>query len=347
MSNHEITDGISIIIKYKWKIALTLLILSIAIAFISIIFPLMDGIVLGIVLAYVARPMKHYLDKYIPALSPYIATMLIVLPIFLIIGLGVIEIFNQIIWIAKNHRYVVNLLLSFVENLNLPDFVKNKITDVIVNFSSYLLPVIKQLPVGTIVKSVTLFVINILISIILCFFLLLDGAKLVDRMMLIIPDEVKEFSERFLKHLDAILSSIFIGNAYSSIAVGILSLIVFSAFGLSNVLALSALMLIAALVPMFAGSMVIIPLTIYRYYQSGAESAVVFFVVCLFAIMIPPEVLIRPYIIHTQSRIHPMLIIMAFIGGGLVGGIAGFFSAPIFLGGIIAAYRANVEMQSS
>lgn len=344
--NSESTDGVSILIKQKWKILLAVIIFLVSVLFFIIIVPLLDGIILGIVLAYVARPMKTYLDRYIPRASPYIATFAIVFPIFLIIGLGIIEIFNELIWLAKNYNYAVNTLLDLIESMNLPVFVEEKTKDVIINFTSYLLPVIRQLPVSAIARSFTMFILNTLISVVLCFSLLVDGASLVERIMDIVPEEVNEFSQRFEKHLDGILSAIFIGNTYSAIAVGVLSLIVFSAFKLTNVLALSALMLIAALVPLFAGYMVIVPVSIYRYFALGSQEALVFFVVCVLVIMIPPELLIRPYIIHTKSNIHPMLIIIAFIGGGLVGGIAGFFIAPMLLGAIIAAYRTVVGMRT-
>lgn len=344
MPNSQFTDGVSILIKHKWKIVLTVIILLIAFVFMYIILPLLDGIVMGIVLAYVARPLKQYLDRPVPRLSPYIATLAIVLPIFLIIGFGVIEIFNQILWMVRNQDYVVASLLNLLERLNLPDFIHDKTRDIILNFTSYLLPIVKQLPVAAIVKSFTMFIINVMIAVLLCFFLLVDGSRLVERIMEIIPQEVNEFSQKFLSNLDSILSSIFLGNTYSAIAVGILSIIVFSVFGFSNVLALSALMLIAALIPLFAGWMVIVPLTIHRYFEVGSHEALIFFAVSVLVIMIPPELLIRPYIINFQSKIHPMMIIIAFIGGGLVGGIAGFFIAPMLLGAIVAAYRAYVQL---
>ncbi len=341
----ELTDGLSVLIKHKWDIALAVIILLIAAVFMSIIFPLLDGIVMGVVLAYVARPLKKPMDRYFPKLSPYIATSAIVLPIFLIIGLGIIEIFNFIIWLARNQRYVVSSLLSLVERFNLPDIVRDKVVDIILNFTSYLLPLVRQLPLIDIARSLSMFAINTLIAVLLCFFLLVDGGRLVDRIIYIIPEEVEEFSQKFMLHLDGILSAIFIGNTYSAISVGLLSLVVFYAFGLANVLALSALMLLAALIPIFAGWMVIVPLAVYMYFTIGSESAIIFFTVSLLVIILPPELLIRPYIIHFKSNIHPMLVIIAFIGGGLVGGIAGFFIAPMLLGAIVAAYRTNAEMR--
>lgn len=346
MPNTQASDGVSTLIKHKWNIALAFIIFLTAITFVYIILPLLDGIIMGLVLAYVARPLKYFIDMRAPRLSPYIATGAIVIPIFLIIGLGIIEIFNYMLWAIKNQDYVTGVLMNLVGRLDLPEFARNKTIDIISNFASYLLPIIQQLPVGKIGYTLVLFAINILIAVVLCFYLLVDGSRLVDKAMDITPREVKDFSRKFIKHFDGILSALFIGNFYSAIATGLLSLIVFWLFGFTNVLALSALMLIAAIVPFLAGWMVVIPLVIYRYIELGSESATIFFIVSLLVVIIPPELLIRPYIINYQSNIHPMLIILAFIGGGLVGGIAGFFIAPILLGAIVAAYRANAELRA-
>lgn len=345
MSNSQLTDGVSVVIKHKWKIVVAVGLFLVAALFINIIFPLLDGIIMGVVLAYVARPLKNIFDRYVPRLSPYFATIAIVLPIFLIIGLGVIEFFGTILWAIKNQDYVVGVLLRSVERLDLPAFARSRVIDIITNFTSYLMPILKQLPVGEIAKDVAIFIINIVIAVVLCYYLLVDGARLVDKIYEIIPDDIKDFSRKFMKHFDSILSAIFIGNIYNAIGVGILSLIVFWAFGFSDVLMLSALMLIASIVPFLAGWMVIAPLVIYRYFEMGSQSALIFLLVSLLILIIPPEILIRPHIIQSRSNIHPMLIIIAFLGGALVGGIAGFFIAPILLGAIVAAYRANDELR--
>jgi predicted PurR-regulated permease PerM len=349
MPDAQLTDGISVLIKHKWKIVLTLLILIIATSFLYVILPLLDGIIMGIVLAYVARPMKRFIDKYAPKASAYIATLSIVLPVFLIFGFGIIEIFNDILWAVKNQEYVVGILLSLLDKLSLPDFARDRIKDMVLNFTSYMLPVLRQYLTFSIVvdmgKAVAMLTLNTMLAVLICFYLLMDGERLIEKTTDIIPQEVKSFSASFIKHFDGILSAIFIGNTYSAIVVGVLSLIVFWAFGFSNVLALSAIMLIAAIVPLLTGWSVVIVLAIFRYFEMGSESAIVFLIVAIVVVILPPELLVRPYIINTKSDIHPMLIILAFLGGGMVGGVAGFFIAPILLGAIMAAYRAEADVR--
>ncbi|VVB88089.1 AI-2E family transporter [uncultured archaeon] len=349
MEDTQLTDGISVLIKHKWKIVLTLLILIIAAAFIFVTLPLLDGIIMGVVLAYIARPIKRYFDRFSPKASPYIATLAIVLPVLLIFVFGTIEIINDILWAVKNQDYVIGILLSLLEKLSIPDFIRAMVKDMVLNFTSYLLPVLKQYLTLSIVvnmgTSIVMFILNIFLAVLICFYLLVDGERLIEKITDIIPHEVEGFSARFIKHFDIILSAIFIGNTYSAIAVGVLSVIVFSAFGLSNVLALSTIMLIAAIIPLLTGWMVVLVLGLFRYFDNGQESAIIFLVVCFLVIILPPEILVRPFIINTKSDIHPMLIILAFLGGGMVGGIAGFFVAPILLGAIVAAYRAEADVR--
>ncbi|HUV82444.1 MAG TPA: AI-2E family transporter, partial [archaeon] len=84
-----------------------------------------------------------------------------------------------------------------------------------------------------------------------------------------------------------------------------------------------------------------------RYFEFGPENALVFFIVSGIILYAPNELILKPYIIGRTSSIHPLLVMIAFIGGGLVGGIGGFFMAPIFLGMLIAAYRAYIEFKGT
>jgi predicted PurR-regulated permease PerM len=349
MPDTQLTDGVSVLLKHKWKIVIAALILLISFMFLYVILPLLDGIIMGIVLAYIARPMKRYIDRYAPKASPYIATLAIVLPLTLIFGFGIIEIINDIIWAVKNQDFMMGILLNLLEKLSLPDFIRERIKDLVLNFTSYLFPVLKQyltisrlVDVGVAFAMLTL---NTFLAVLICFYLLMDGERLVDKIIDIIPEEVEGFSARFILHFDGILSAMFIGNAYSAIAVGVLSLIVFWAFGFSNVLALSAIMLLAAIIPLLTGWLVVMVLAIFRYYEMGSQSALIFLIVAFVVVILPPEILVRPYLINTKSEIHPMLIILAFLGGGMVGGVAGFFVAPILLGAIVAAYRAGADVR--
>lgn len=340
-------DGVSVIIRYKVEITITAAIIILFILFFFVLSPLLDGIVLGIVFAYVARPIKTFFDTRFRRISTWIATLLIILPVFMILGLGLIEIGNKIVWGIRHKDELIAQLNTVSQNIGVPDVIQDQIHSALVNLTGSLLPLLSQMPVFEYTKIMGLMSVNVVISVVVCFYLLRDGHELVNRALAIVPAKRLNNTKKFLSELDRILTAVYIGNAYTAIIVAIISLFVFMLFDFPSVLALSALIFLAALIPLFTGWMVLAPLALYKYITSGAPEAIIFFAIASITIYAPPELLIRPYIIGTKSGIHPLLIILTFIGGGLVGGISGFFLAPMLLGMLIAAYRIYITGKKS
>lgn len=335
-------DGLSRMIDAKWKIASFIAVLFLLLSFFYILFPLSDGIVLGLVFAYIARPIFLKLKRF-RRVAAIVATMCIVVPVVFIIGSGMVEILRQIVWVIENQSYVLNSAFDFFRSFDIPERYSADVQQIIWNISTSFFPLLSRIGIISYARNVMMFAINLLIAIFLCYFLLADGEGLHNAVLKIVPCEHKSIVEKYLFHLDIILQGVFVGNAFAALIVSVLSLVVFYAFGFTHVLALAALIFIASVIPMFAGYMVLLALSLYRYVDQGLESAVMFFVVASIVIYVPPELFLRPYIASIKSQVHPFLILLAFLGGAFVGGIAGFFMAPIMMGGIIAAYRVYTE----
>lgn len=334
--------GVSGIIAAKWAIGTFIAISLLFLLYVYILYPLADGIVLGLVFAYIARPIFMKLRR-VKRVGAFIATMCIIVPVIFIIGSGIIEIVKQIMWVIENQAHVINLAFDFFRSVDIPEKYNADVQQIIWNVSTSFFPLLSQIGIISYARNLMMFGINVLVAVFLCYFLLADGDGLYYAVLKIVPPEHKYNFERFVLHLDIILQGVFVGNASAALIVSILSMIVFYAFGFSHVLALAALIFVASVIPMFAGYMVLLVMAAYRYFEQGLESAVVFFVVASIVIYAPPELVLRPYLASIKSQIHPFLIFLAFLGGAFVGGVAGFFLAPIVLGAIIAAYRVYTD----
>ncbi len=326
----------------RWKIGAALAIAMLLCLSFLVLLPLADGIILGLVFAYIARPIQLKFKER-RKLGALVASLCIFIPLVFIIGIGILEILNQVTWIINNKTAVTGAVVDFIHALQIPPELVAIFNDAVRNLFASLLPAIGSIGLIGYAQSLSLFVINFMISIFFCFYILADGDRLYSAFLGVIPTDYKGVVNRYACHLDLILRGIFLGSAYSAIIVSVTSVVVFYAFGLPHVLALATLIFIASVLPLFAGYMVLIPLALMRYLQYGFESAVFFFVVASIVIYGPPELILRPYLTGMQSKIHPMLIILAFIGGAFVGGIAGLFAAPILLGALVAAYRVYQE----
>jgi predicted PurR-regulated permease PerM len=339
-------DGVSQLIASRWKIAAALVVAVLLYFAFLVMLPLADGIVLGLVFAYIGRPirMKFKIHKKLGAMA---ASLCIFIPIIFIVGMGVVEIFNQLSWILDHQAAVLAGILDFIRSLNIPDTYLERINETIWNLFSSLLPALGSIGLVSYAWSIGLFAINFVVSIFFCYFLLADGEKLYCAFLSVVPGEYQNTVNLYFSHLDLILKGIFIGNAYTALFVSVTSVVVFYLFGFSHVLALATLIFIASIIPLFAGYMVLVLLAILRYFEYGFESALFFFVVSSLVIYGPPELLLRPFLTGFKSKIHPMLLLLAFLGGAFVGGIAGFFAAPVLLGVLVAAYRVYQESRCS
>lgn len=334
-------DKITANISSNTKIIVSVSVLILSIILFIIFLPLADGIILGIVLAYIARPIYIRLDKY-RRLGALIATGCIIIPVVFIIGFGIFEIFQIFKWFYVNQTFVLNSVFDFIRSLNIPREYNDQFMEYVWSLSSTILPTLGGLGLFTYAKTTILFILNLVIAVLVCYFLLADGFKISNLVITLVPIENRLWVSQYIKHLDLILKGLFIGNAYAALFVSISSLIVFYLFGFPYVLALSTLIFIASLIPLFAGYMIILPLAIIKYFQEGYGPSIMFFVVSTIVIYLPPELILRPYLASLKSRVHPLLIMLAFLGGGFVGGISGFFLAPIILAAIIAAYRVHM-----
>lgn len=338
-------DGVSVIIENRWKIFAFLAFFIMFLALVKILLPLADGIVLGLVFAYICRPIYNKMNRK-NHYGAFIATMFIVTPLVIIIGTGFIEIFRQLIWVLENQSQVLEIIFDFVRAI-VPGTYFERINQLVWESSLSILSFAGSLGFVSYAKSLGMFMINLVVAIFVCYFLLLEGEKLYTSTVCIAPKGTQLNAGRYLRELDRILSGIFIGNAYAALTVSTISVIVFYAFGLSHIPALATLIFIASVIPLFAGYMVLLALSVIRYIEMGAEAAIVFFVVSSIVIYVPPELFLRPYFVSMKSQIHPVVLVVVFLGGGFVGGIAGFFAAPVLLGALVAAYRVYIDNSNS
>jgi predicted PurR-regulated permease PerM len=307
-------------------------------------FPFLDGIILGTVFAYVGKPIRDKFGKR-KRLGSLVAAVCIVVPIFLVLGLGMIEIANQILILAKNQEAIRTALsiLTDQTSRDLTPWMKDLLTSGLENAASIIAPIAASIPVFHIGRVASLGIINFIVSIPVCYFVLVDGESFVESIISLLPQREKEAYRKYMSRIDYILSGIFIGTIYTSILGSIIAAFIFYAFSLPRPFALASIVFVAGMVPFLTSWVVIIPVTIYRYFAVGMEGAAVFFLLASALIYLPSELLIRPYLVAAKSSLHPLLVMLSFLGGALVAGIGGFFLAPAIMGIIVGIYQVRRE----
>jgi|Deesub1362A_J573_1020465.scaffolds.fasta_scaffold00265_32 predicted PurR-regulated permease PerM len=308
-----------------------------------VFFPFLDGIVIGLVLAYIGRPLKRwFMEKGLsPRTSSLITSLCIVVPVITILAFGIAEMIDALVYMLNNYS---SFTLS-TTGITVPHWLEVRFEGVLKSTLSLLISTLLKVSTLKYAWGIALLLINFLIAILSCYFLLKDGKSLFEAFMKILPPS--KILNLYFKRLDNVLNGIFVGSLYSAILVAFLSLAVFTFFDVPYPLACTSLMFIASLVPLFSGVMVLVPIGVYKYLVAGTPDAILFLVVSSIVIYAPTELIARPYIVSVKTHVHPFLLLISFIGGGIAGGIAGFFLAPMLVGAINAAYLVYTEESDS
>ncbi|MGC9514245.1 AI-2E family transporter [Methanocrinis sp.] len=345
------------LVENAW-IILPLILILILISY--FLFPLMDGIILGVVLAYVGRPIRDRFGRR-RRLGSMVATVAIILPIALILGLGGVEVVSQLNWVVENQGEIIRRTGTFIRSFELPleDYdilpeireippvIYEDLTGSLKTMIEILARIISSLPIFSYGMSLVLTALNLIASIYVCYFLLMDGGRLAKGVMKILPSDNISIYKKYTARIDSILSGIFIGAIYTAIVSGLISAMVFYAFGIPRPFALASIVFISGMIPVLSSWLVIVPITLYRYMELGIFDALFFFAVSTALIYLPSDLIIRPYIVSTKSTIHPLLVILSFVGGVLVAGIGGFFLAPALMGIVVGVYQVQKEETES
>ena len=328
-------------IRASWQKFLPLILLVAVLIFVAyLLTPLLDGIVLGLVFAYVARPIKNRFRsrmKLSERVSALLATTTIVVPIVVIFTIGIIEAARQLAWIIQHQEVVMAGIKQGLAAAGLsPD-----LTDSVINAAQNTVstvPVSRYLTFSA-TANAGIFLLNLVLSVIICYYLLVDGTRFVRSLLALYP--YTDTSQQFIDATDRMISGIYVGNFLAAVLISIISIPVFFAFRIPLIAVLVALMFLAALIPILAEWMVLLPAAAYMFLVRGPLEGAIFLIAGVIILYIIPELILRPYLVGKASRIHPLLILLAFLGGGIVGGLAGFFLAPIAVGVVVAAYSVS------
>ncbi len=323
--------------KSDWLKAFTLVLMLLLCYY---IWPLLDGLVLGFVFAYVGRPVRDRFRRS-KRMGSLAAVVCIVVPLSAIFATGLTEASNQISWLQDHQKEIVSLLIEFVHWIRIPEILLDEISRSMADLMGMGLNLLASLPFFQLGSTIALGMINILIAFVVCYFLLLDGDRLVKAAGEIFNLKEESFEMRCLTRIDGILCGIYIGSIYTAIAGGITSVAIFYLFSIPRPLAMASIVFLAGLVP-FLTWLVFIPTAVGRYIESGPLDAALFFLVASILVHVA-EFFIRPYIVYAKSTVHPLLVLLAFLGGGLVAGVAGFFLAPALVGVVTGIYREICE----
>jgi len=131
------------------------------------------------------------------------------------------------------------------------------------------------------------------------------------------------------KELRNVLQALIYGYFVTAVIIGILSWGIFTLLGIGQALVLSILVGITALLPVIGTWIIFSFLIIIQLLQGNVQLVIILIIVATVLQII--ETLIPPHLTSHHVKVHPMLMMLGFIGGPLAMGIKGIILGPVIL----------------
>lgn len=164
---------------------------------------------------------------------------------------------------------------------------------------------------------------NLIIVPFVLFFLLRDGVSLQKRLVSLVPNRYFEFAMGVLYKIDEHLGGYLRGQSLVALFVGLLTTIGLGLIGVDYYLVLGLFTGVANFIP-YVGFVISAVLTLLVSVVTTGGIGQVFGIIAVFAVVQTFEnVVLQPWITARNVSLHPVVVLLAILLGGRVGGVLG------------------------
>jgi len=310
-----------------------------------LLWPFLSIIVIAAVVTGIFSPLYRYITRG-KTIRPAIASFLICFVIFFILFIpivffvGVLSAEAYDLYLAAKDAMISKQIKSLMEGSRILEMANN----VLVNFNiqldveelnNYISEIAKFVGLflydqaRSIASNMLAFVINFFLMLLVIYYLLIDGARLVSFIVDLSPLPNNQ-DEILLEKFRDMAGAILIGNGLGGLIQGTLGGIVFSIFGLHSPFLWGVIMGLLAFLPIIGIGIVFIPAAIFLFLK-GRIGASIFFVIFYIVLSGGVEYLFKPKLVGQRVKMHTLLVFLAIIGGLKLFGILGIIYGPLVI----------------
>ncbi len=304
-------------------------------------YKLLDAVLLGAVLAYVVYPINLIFLKYTKSkdVSAVLTVFLAVIPTVLIF------IYASYVFAREATLLFYNIPLEDLRAIFADLFAKIQLeqlsTDIVQEFYN----VVKPLIVTSLQKilQIPTIILKAFVMVATTFYFIKDGSKIKELIIQITPDTMQDLVADLFDSMDLIFHGMYIGCFLTSVLVGVFAGVGFYIMDIQYSLLLATITAIVSLLPVIGPWLVYGPLFIIFFIQNKTTLAFIVLIYGIIFLSLIPDIYLRPHLAGRVARVHPLIILLGFIGGPMVFGVIGFVIGPGVLGLIKAVIDTYTE----
>lgn len=336
--------------KRLQTVSFLILLLLVFVLVLMIFKPFVNIIALAVILSILFRPI--YLRIARATNSPNLSAALSVLLILLIFTIP-IWFFGQVIINEITALYERYRNGGFVINKNeiistMPEQLQTIVQNLSVNINAFIGRVSSQAfsSFSTVLANAASFFIAVFMLFFMVFYLLRDGRKIKNAFMDISPIATAHEDKLFTRIVAAV-NGVVKGSFLIALAQGVIATVGFMIFGVPEPFLWGLFTVLAALVPTVGTAISLVPAIIYLLVTGHTPQAIGLIIWGTVAVGLMDNFL-GPKLVSSTVKLHPVLVLLAVIGGLQFFGFLGFLIGPIVMAifvELVDLYRTDFKDQ--
>ncbi len=202
--------------------------------------------------------------------------------------------------------------------------------------------------IGGVFSNIAKMILNLFIFLIALYYLLKDGQQLKKTFVGLSPMTDAD-DEKIFNRLELAINSVIKGNLTVALVQGVLTAIGFAIFGVPNAVLWGTVTAIAALIPGFGTSLVLIPAILFLFFNSEVSHAIGLLVWGVVAVGLIDNFL-GPKLVGRGIKLHPLIVLLSVLGGIGFFGPIGLLLGPLTISMLFAVfeiYLALIKQEST
>jgi predicted PurR-regulated permease PerM len=267
--------------------------------------------------------------------------LIILIPLIFIASLVVQEVQGMIVHFSQGTGSTQGVIDNIKNNLSAIPLVKllnleklineNTITDVLKGFSQNTLSILQST-----YNSLAHFLFVIFIMFFSLFYLLIDGERLIKKIMQLSP--IKDsYENTLIEKFNSITRAAIKGTVLIAIAQGLTGSLLFIVTGVASPILLGIMMTVAAVIPAIGSGLIWLPVGVIMLLLGHWTGGII--ILATGGLLLSSiDNFIKPRLVGKDTQMHPLMILFATLGGIASFGITGFIVGPIVMALFVALW---------
>jgi len=321
----------------KW--VLLLLVFFISALFLSMIRQFLMAIFLAGIFSALSYPLYRRLEHWFSgrrALASIVALLLIVvvviIPLGALLGIVIDQAFKvgqaATPWVAQQLSQPDEITqalksLPFYDRIEpYRNLILTKAGELVGHISGFIINRLRSAALGTVN-----FIFMLFIMLYTMFFFLMDGDKLIEKILYYLPLEDKD-ERRMLNKFTSVTRATLKGTAVIGILQGTLAGAAFAVVGIDSAVFWGTIMAVLSFIPGIGTALVWVPAVIILAATGHFAKAIGLGVFCA-AVVGSIDNLLRPILVGRDTQMHELMILFGTLGGIIMFGVVGIIIGPI------------------